>query len=271
MNILKQIIQNVQVNIPFTMLYEDYLDTFLEYGLNPEIGLDAEALDRYSIANFIGIAKEFQRQSRTVTLHGPFIDLNPGSPDPAVRRLTRHRLEQMLKLVPVFRPLSVVCHANFDERRYGYFKETWLEHSLEFWTWLADRVAEYGALLMLENVYERGPQELKMIFEKLGHANVGFCLDTGHSRTFGQSDLEEWLKVLGPFLGQLHLHDNYGNQDDHLAIGSGIIEFNKLFKYLKQSNQPPPIITLEPHAEKHLWPSLEYLAEHWPWHQEPQS
>jgi sugar phosphate isomerase/epimerase len=265
MESLHHIIQKVQVNIPFTMLWETYLDTFIENGLNPEIGLDAEALDRFSIADFTGIAQEFRQCSRIVTLHGPFVDLNPGSPDPAVRRLTRSRLDQLLELVPVFQPLSVVCHANFDDRQYGYYKESWIEKSLESWSWVADRVAAHGSRLMLENVFEEGPEDMKVLFDNLRHQKVGFCLDTGHAAAFGQSDLAEWLNLLGPFLGQLHLHDNLGKKDDHLAIGSGIIEFNEFFRHLRESVNPPPIITLEPHEEKHLWPSLENLAQFWPW------
>lgn len=262
---LNHIIQNVQVNIPFTMLLESYLETFIENGLNPEIGLDAAALDRFSIEDFSAIAGEFHRHSRTVTLHGPFIDLNPGSPDPSVRQLCRSRLEQVLELVPVYKPLSVVCHAGFDVRRYGYFKETWLENSLEIWSWMADRVADHGARLMLENVYEDGPADIEVLLEKLSRRGVGFCLDTGHTAAFGKSDLAAWLEVLGPRIGQLHLHDNFGGQDDHLAIGSGTIEFSKLFEYFRKSNDPPPIITLEPHEAKHLRPSLDYLARHWSW------
>jgi hypothetical protein len=34
------IIKSVQVNIPFTMLVDDYLERFLEYRLNPEISLE---------------------------------------------------------------------------------------------------------------------------------------------------------------------------------------------------------------------------------------
>ena len=45
---MQAIIEKIQINIPFTMLYESYLATFMEYGLNPEIGLDAAALDRFS-------------------------------------------------------------------------------------------------------------------------------------------------------------------------------------------------------------------------------
>lgn len=262
---MSRIIQKVQINIPFTMLYETYLDAFIENGLNPEIGLDAAALDRFSLADFSGIANEFHQKSRTVTLHGPFIDLSAGSPDPAVRKVTRQRLEQLLELVPLFKPQSVVCHAGYDTKRYGWLKDAWRENSIEFWTWMAGRLAENGSRLMLENVYEDGPEDMHFLFESLKKPGVGFCLDAGHSSAFGQSGMEAWLKVLGPYLGQLHLHDNFGNSDEHLAMGSGSIDFSLIFGYLKKSKQIPPIITLEPHQEKELWPSLEYLAKMWPW------
>ncbi len=262
---VEDIIQKVQVNVPFTMLYESYLATFIEYGLNPEIGLDAAALDRFTVADFSRIADEIHKNSRTVTLHGPFIDLSAGSPDPAVRRLTRWRLEQLLDLVPLFRPQSVVCHAGYDAKRYGYFKDTWSENSLELWSWMADRVSAHGARLMLENVYEDGPADIQFLFENLKHQKVGFCLDTGHSSAFGQADLAAWLDTLGPYLGQLHLHDNLGNDDEHLALGDGMIDFNLLFKYFKKNKHISPIVTLEPHEEKDLWPGLEYLAQEWPW------
>ena len=262
---VKQIIPKVQVNIPFTMLYESYLETFIEYGLNPEIGLDAAALDRFTVADFSNIAEKIHKNSRTVTLHGPFIDLSTGSPDPAVRRLTRQRLEQLLELVPLFKPQSVVCHAGYDAKRYGYFKDTWSKNALELWSWMADRTNAHGARLMLENVYEDGPADMQFFFERLKNQGVGFCLDTGHASAFGQADLATWLDTLGPYLGQLHLHDNLGNDDEHLAMGSGLIDFSKLFKYLQKNKHICPIVTLEPHEEKDLWPSLEYLAQVWPW------
>jgi len=90
METIESIIPKVQVNIPFTMLYESYLETFIEYGLNPEIGLDAAALDRFSMADVSGIAEKLHKNSRTVTLHGPFIDLsraqiNPPAPGTAAK------------------------------------------------------------------------------------------------------------------------------------------------------------------------------------------
>ena len=40
---MQDIIRKVQVNVPFRMLYDTYLDRFLEHKLNPEIGIDATA------------------------------------------------------------------------------------------------------------------------------------------------------------------------------------------------------------------------------------
>ena len=261
---VQDLIEKIQINIPFSMLYDTYLDAFIQNGLNPEIGLDATALDRFSYSDFSRIAEMFHKNRRTVTLHGPYIDLAAGSPDRAVRAVTRQRFEQVLELLPLFKPKSVVCHAGYDANRYGYLRDIWIENSLALWSWLGQRIADTGSKLMLENVFEDGPEDIRIIFERLQKQNVGFCLDTGHLTAFGKTDLVTWLETLGPYLHQLHLHDNYGNDDAHLALGRGIIDFEVIFTYLKKRKNSLPIITLEPHQEADLWPSLNYLARVWP-------
>jgi len=262
---MKEMIKKVQVNIPFRMLIETYLDQFLQLGLNPEIGFDALALEEFSVKDYRPIAEKLHQQSLRITLHGPFIDLSVGSADPGIRALTRKRFEQVLELVPLFKPQTLICHAGYDKRRYGFFRDVWIERSLACWSWLADRLEETGTRLMLENVYEDGPTDIRILFEELAPKNVGFCLDTGHLTAFGQTSLMKWLTVMEPYLGQLHLHDNNGDWDDHLELGGGAIDFKYLFEYLKRTRKRPPIVTLEPHQEAHLLPSLEYLAHHWPW------
>jgi sugar phosphate isomerase/epimerase len=50
-----------------------------------------------------------------------------------------------------------------------------------------------------------------------------------------------------------------------MALGSGNINFPKLFKLLKNSIDELTVITLEPHKEQDLWLSLDYLKKVWPW------
>ncbi|MBW1733879.1 MAG: sugar phosphate isomerase/epimerase [Deltaproteobacteria bacterium] len=260
-----EITREVQVNIPFTMLYETYLDRFITHRLNPEIGFDAQALDRFSRSDFRAVAERLHDHGLGITLHAPFMDLSPGSPDPKVRALTRRRLEQFMALVPLFRPKSLVCHTGYDHRRYLEMRDLWLENSLKTWSVMAGQAGSEGARLMLENVYEQGPLDMKELFEGLRDLGVGFCLDTGHQSAFSSTSLLEWVKVLDPFLGQLHLHDNPGDQDLHCALGKGGIDFLGLFRKLRTLHPSPPLITLEPHREEDLEPSLQYLERAWPW------
>lgn len=259
------LIKKVQVNIPFTMLHDSYLNRFIEYGLNPEIGFDAIALDRYSLSDITSIADQLHENGCTITLHAPYADLSPGSTDSRVRAVTRRRFEQMLRLLPLFRPKTIVCHAGYDEKRYWYNRAIWVENSLQIWSWLASRVRDEGSVLMLENVYEESPDDIRFLFENLQVHSVGFCLDTGHQAVFGHAPLGAWVESLGKHIGQLHLHDNMGRRDEHQALGRGLIDFKMLFNKLKTMRKKPPIITLEPHEEEHLWPSLEYLEKIWPW------
>ena len=250
-----------QVNIPFRMLWDTYLDRFLEYKLNPEIGLDADALDNFSLSDFKKIARLFKDRKRRVTFHGPFIDLSPGSNDPDIRDVTKKRLKQTLEIVPLFEPASVVCHAGYDKTRYGFFRNEWMETCLETWSWFGVQLEREGTKLMLENVYESGPEDIIILFENLEKDNVGFCLDPRHTFAFGDAPLEAWVRDLGKYVGQIHLHDNNGGEDEHLAVGTGSIDFQPVFELLKSDKQNRIIITLEPHDEASLWPGLEFLEK----------
>lgn len=259
------LLENIQVNIPFRMLESSYLDVFLRKRINPEIGFDAAALDAYGPSAYSRTAESLRHARLSITMHGPFMDLSPASPDPEIRRVTRERFEKFLHAVQIFRPKSVVCHAGYDRRRYLPFWDVWLEKSVEFWIWLARRVQDEGSLLVLENVYEDDPHDLLVLFQRLEDPGVGFCLDTGHQAAFSPAGLQQWLTCLAGYLIQIHLHDNEGTQDEHLGLGQGNIDFPTFFRNLARLKKEPPIITLEPHREEDLEPSLGHLEAIWPW------
>ncbi len=254
----------VQVNIPFTMLVASYLDLFITHRLNPEIYLDAIALDNFENADFKRVGRRLKDHSLTITLHGPFEDLAPGARDRIFREATRKRLEQVLRVVPIFSPVTVVCHAGYDERRHDYYQDEWLAESTRMWTWFAKSLSGLGTRLVLENVYEKRPEQMVRLFENLSSNDVGLCFDTGHQAVFSCASMAEWLDVLGPHLQQCHLHDNCGRNDEHLAMGKGNIDFKTLFDYLRVNRPNRPVLTIEPHRKEDLWPSMHYLQQYGP-------
>ncbi|NNG02219.1 MAG: sugar phosphate isomerase/epimerase [Desulfobacteraceae bacterium] len=255
---LQHIIRQVQVNAPIRLLKYKYLKPFIKFGLNPEIGIDAMALDRFSPKAFSSIADEFIMNGRTITMHAPFWDLPPGSPDSEIRRVVKKRLDQTLKLIPVFAPKTLVCHAGYDPRNYSSLKDDWIKRSVDIWGWLSGELEAHGTQLMLENVHEGHPEEMLMILEPLHSSGVRWCMDAGHQSAFSSISTHHWMTMLFPYLGQVHLHDNNGRADEHLALGKGCIDFNDIFGVIRD-RKLNPVMTIEPHAEPDLWASLTFL------------
>jgi sugar phosphate isomerase/epimerase len=254
------VIKNVHVCIPFRLLREKHLPMVIENRINPEIGIDGEAIDTYSVKDLSDMASLLQREGLSVTLHGPFFDLAPGGMDKNILKASRERLRQAFDLVPLFEPKSIVCHTGYDRKRYHEAQDQWLETAVETWRPFVEDLHGSRTILAIENVYEKTPTMLVRLLNALNNDQVGFCFDTGHMNAFSETDMEGWLQELQPFLKQLHLHDNDGTWDDHWAIGNGKINFDMLFKHVEK-NQLRPIITLEAHQEDWLWQSLETLSD----------
>lgn len=247
------------VNAPFDRLQDDLLDLFIENRIQPEIGLEGSCLYNRSEKDFEAVANSLREANLPCTLHAPFGDLSPGASDPKILEATRNKLLRAFDLIEVFQPVSIVCHPGFEENKHSSRYDEWLANSLETWQDLLSIAESHRATMMLENTYERTADELAGILAGLNSPYARFCLDTGHVLAFAGNTWQDWLTPLEPWLGQLHLHDNHGDKDQHLAIGSGIFDFSGLFAHLRTRNLRP-VITLEPHREEDLWTSLKTLS-----------
>lgn len=254
----------VQVNIPFPFLLNGYLQLFLQQGLNPEIGLDAGSLTQYAPAVFRRIARSFQQAGRRLTLHAPFQDILPGALDDEMLAASRRRLRLACRWLPVFRPTAIVCHLGYEARHYRWDLENWLARAAATFQELAGLAAPHGVTVMLENVYETETELFAEVIAGARAKNLKVCLDVGHLLAFGGGDFEGWLEALWPHIGHLHLHDNHGDDDRHLALGAGKVPIDYVLRFLKDKGVSPSV-TLEPHQEGSLAPSLHYLAQIWPW------
>ncbi len=247
------------VGVPFDRLKGDLLQTVLRHRIRPEIGLEGNVLYDEPLAEFARIAAILKKEGLACTLHAPFHDLIPGALDPGVLTATRGKLRKAFELIPVFEPRSIVCHLNFEADKHGGAREErWFAHSLATWQGLLAIAAAHATPMMLENTYEKSPIQLKRMLTALASPLARFCLDVGHVTAFARNSWRDWLPELAPWLGQLHLHDNDGRTDAHLAVGEGIFDFKGLFAFLRDQGLSP-LVTLEPHHQAGLSTSLASL------------
>jgi len=244
---------------PFDMLVERFLPAIIEQGINVEIGLNGSVLDRYRLSTFRRIAKKFKKNSIKTTVHAPFTDLSLGAIDKKIRKVSLERLKKALEIAALFESSSVVCHTGFDLRHYWGAEERWIDNACDSLDKLIQDAVEYNIPIMLENVFELTPEIHTTIFSRIPHPLLGFCYDIGHHKVFSRTTQEQWLESMASKLGQLHLHDNMGRHDDHLPIGKGNLDFDGLFSWLKK-NGKEVILTLEPHDEEAVMPSLDALG-----------
>jgi sugar phosphate isomerase/epimerase len=254
---LAHIISRCFVNIPFAE-FNKYKSMVCKHRINPEIGLAGDALYTFSKQDFLDLAKFLHNEGLRCTLHAPFHDLMPGAQDRYILQATRDKLHRCFDLIEVFSPDSVVCHLGYLDCVHSYELEQWLDTSLETWRELVLLAESDNTPVMFENTYETGPLIHKTLLEALDSPSARFCLDAGHILAFARTPWQTWLETLGQWLGQLHLHDNRGFQDEHLPVGNGRFEFTEFFSYLK-TRKMKPIITLEPRSENDLWESLNAL------------
>lgn len=252
------ITRNCFINAPFEQLEQGLLDTFLRYELQPEIGLEGECLWASNDDKFIEIATKLKEKNLPCTLHAPFFDLMPGANDSRILDVSRQKLRRAFSLIEIFNPRSIVCHLGYDEEKHSYKWYDWFGTSVETWSELLDIASTTDTPVMFENTYEKLPDIHLQLFNELPGSNFGFCLDVGHLMAYAGSTWQVWLDVLQPWLGHVHLHDNAGKRDEHIAIGQGRFDFVELFDHFR-ANDLTPLVTLEPHSEEDLWTSLDAI------------
>jgi sugar phosphate isomerase/epimerase len=247
----------VHVHIPYGKL-RDYLALIRKRKYDLEIYLPASVLGQLERVD-LEVLLDNLDWGPALTIHAPFMDLNPGAVDPMVRSATQMRFKQVLSVASVLKPRAVVFHAAYDRWRYAGKRELWLENSMETWP----RVMEIASRIpdmrvAVENVFDEDPEALGMLIEKVSSPQFGFCFDTGHFNLFSTMTMEEWFERLGRHLVEVHLHDNGGSEDSHKALGSGTVDFARFFRLISE-HRVRPVYTLEAHEPEDIEPSLERI------------
>lgn len=254
---MKDIISKVHVHMPFH-LFTEYREMILSNNLNLEIYFHQGVLQSMDKSQCRETAKIVADAGLKINFHAPFMDLRPGAFDDKIRRVSIDRMKQAIDLAPYFHPLKIVCHASFDEDYYVSSDDLWLEHSVGTWKELTALAKDYNTIIALENVYEKNPFILRRLFDALNSESICFCFDTGHFNVYSREPLSVWFKELGKYLGHMHLHDNFGQRDEHLPVCAGTFPFNELSEYLHKKKARPSF-TLEAHNQTALWQSLNNI------------
>ena len=250
--------RSLYLHLPYRQL-ESRLDDFLAERHNAEIAFKGQDLDQLDPELLERVADGFSDADLALTVHAPFLDLNPGALEPYVFEATALRYRQTLAAANRLGASTVVFHPGYEYWKYGGRPELWLDASLEFWPPIVELAEEFELRLAIENIYETNPDTLVQLLEGIDSPLFGHCFDVGHWRLFSDQTLDEWFSALAAHTIHLHLHDNNGTGDDHLPVGEGDIDFGHLFRLVETLSELPSM-TLEARSADEAERSLQNLS-----------
>ncbi|MFH1374153.1 MAG: TIM barrel protein [bacterium] len=188
------------------------------------------------------------------SMHGPLSDLVPGSFDPLVRKLALKRFYQALAVGSTLETSHMIFH-------HGYVPGTsspknWLKRSVAFWSAFLSNSPE-KIQIHIENHLDRDPELLSDLVAAIGEPRFDICLDFGHAHCFSRLKPLKWIDRLGGQIGYVHLHNNYGEHDEHLGLDVGSIPMIDVCHALEES-APGAVWALEVDL-RFLRKTLEWL------------
>ena len=250
--------ERVYFHAPYSMLLAD-LGRIGEKGINCEIYVDGNALDTHTDAEIEKINSTFEKYGTLKIAHGPFLGLNPGSRDPKIQELTLQRFISAFEFCKKIKTNHIVLHSGFDPIFYKNASDLFLELSIPVWKEVLKAAAKDKIVIALENSIDPTPEIVVGLLKELDSSHLEACFDAGHYNAFGQEGIWEALEEYPrDSIGELHLSDNNGDFDNHLALGEGNIDYKRFFREIEKRGREP-ILTSEPHSMADIEKNLKYL------------
>mgnify|MGYP000871434959 CR=1 FL=1 len=136
----------------------------------------------------------------------------------------------------------LVVHPGHGKDSAWYSRKESLAANLEAYARYGELARKHNVGICTENIFENqksrrygaAPDEIIELYDAVGDPkSFGICWDTGHGHMTG-IDQPEALKLLGKRLKALHVADNHGQNDDHIAPYFGTIKWEPIMKTLKE-------------------------------------
>jgi len=245
------------VHVPAQLL-PARLNFLLNRRLQPEIACQEVSIDQLDFKQLGECAAILAAEQLGTSLHAPFAAFNPGSSRKRIRKYSRELARKSLQLAETIKAKRIIFHPGIPYGSSGRQLDHWRQQNLAFWPEFISLAEAFDCCICLENIYESVPDSLLQLCGELSSPWFGHCFDIGHWNIFGTVKLRNWLDQASPWLKHLHLHDNCGDQDEHLPIGQGYASFTTLFAWLKERDCSPTF-TLEAHNLPDLDLSLAAL------------
>ena len=171
-----------------------------------------------------------------LSLHAPLSDINIASVNEPMWEESLRQVKESIENAYEFIDDICVVHPGFLSPLSVQMPEKAVQKAAAALTTLCEFAADRGLRIAVENLTSanmlmgRYPDELVQIVRGVDMDNLGICVDIAHANT--TSTLDEFLDIAAKAEGveiiHMHASDNFGEQDLHLPLGEGNLDWKKV-------------------------------------------
>lgn len=143
---------------------------------------------------------------------------------------------------------NLIIHPFFFGYEHQMDPETEWNVNIERYSMLISEAKKYGVTICLENMFTghngriysaccsdiaTSCKYVDTLNDIAGEKRFGFCLDIGHLLLLGK-DVKNAMIQLGDRISAFHMHDNSGQDDQHVAPYMGVLDWNRFVEGLRE-------------------------------------
>jgi len=219
-------------------------------------------LDKKRVAKLNAIAKF---KGIRYTVHAPFADINVASPSKPILNASIKRLEQSMAYANDLNAQLWVFHPGAKTGISSFYPNQDWKQNIQTIRKLHETAEKYGLNTAIENLPEKygfimkQAEDFQKFYKETSLNDIGITLDVGHANLDKQ--IENFLRKLPDKIVHMHISDNMGENDQHLGIGYGKIDWQRFAENLRGIAYDKTIIieTIE-HVEESLQKLRQLLA-----------
>jgi sugar phosphate isomerase/epimerase len=196
------------------------------------------------------------------TVHEPFADINIASPSKPILNASIKRLEQSMAYANALNAQLWVFHPGAKTGISTFYPNQDWKQNIQTIHQLHETAEKHGLNTAIENLPEKygflmkQPEDFKKFYKETSLNDIGIVLDVGHANLEGQT--EQFLKKLPDKIVHMHISDNTGENDQHLGIGHGKIDWQQFAETLREIAYDKNIMI---EAVEHVEESLQKLRQ----------
>ena len=220
----------------------DYAEIVHQY---PHDKIDTEILESYNLK---------------YSVHAPFMDVNIAAVQEKSRLNSIEQIKESINLANEINCEAVVVHpglATFLANKY------FIDNVYKFANESIEEIGKYARDLGVLTTVENTPSFDGMLYNNISDLNelllsldMYMTLDVGHANHAGYTPDE----MIFDSIKHIHMHDNYGDDDEHLAFGEGNIDLKSIINNFNRKNYDG-IYIIEVNDTDSIKKSYEYIKK----------